>query len=301
MKPKSTTHRHFLAAACGPLFLTATISAQTTRTWDRGASTDVLNTAANWSGDALPASTSAVVGGRQDASFDGSVAGALSLTYGAAFGGSFGVGLVMTAGQTSALNIANSAVTAQTLRIVNSTAATVGGIQIASGAGALTIGAAGIANPITLALGQGSTALNYYFANNSANTATIEENVTITKGASHTATLIFDGTGSWNVKGVVGALSGTAGAGNVSIFGGSAVTLSGNNTYAGTTDIDNGTVVVKHANALGTGTINLSADAAVEVARLKSDGTARTFGPRERRAQYVTRCFHAWLHARGGA
>ena len=277
MKPKSTTHRHFLAAACGPLFLTATISAQTTRTWDRGASTDVLNTAANWSGDAVPASTSVLVGGRQDASFDGSVAGTLNLTYGAAFGGSFGVGLVMTAGQTSALNIANSTAGALTFRIVNSTASNNGGIQIASGAGALTIGAAGAGNPITLALGQGSTALNYYFANNSTNTATIEENVTITRGSTHTATLIFDGTGSWNVKGVVGALSGTAGAGNVSIFGGSAVTLSGNNTYAGTTDIDNGTVVVKHANALGTGTINLSADAVGEVARLKSDGTACTF------------------------
>ena len=263
--------------AAATLLAPGGLLAQTTRTWDRGASTDVLTTAANWSGDVVPASTGATAGTRQDASFDGSVAGTLNLTYGAAFGGIFGVGLVMTAGQTSALNIANSAGTAQTLRIVNSTAATVGGIQLASGAGALTIGAAGTNNPITLALGQGSTALNYYFANNSANTATIEENVTISKGGNHTATLIFDGTGSWNVKGVVGALSGTAGAGNVSIFGGSAVTLSGNNTYAGGTDIDNGTVVVKHANALGTGTINLSADATNEVARLQSDGTARTW------------------------
>ena len=277
MKPKSTTHRHFLAAACGPLFLTATISAQTTRTWDAGGATSDLLTATNWSGDTVPASTGVTAATRQDASFNGAPGGVLNLTYGAAFGGGNGVGLVLTGNQTSALNIANSAGTAQTLRIVNSTAATVGGIQIASGAGALTIGAAGTANPITLALGQGSTALNYYFANNSANTATIEENVTITKGSTHTATLIFDGTGSWNVKGVVGALSGTAGAGNVNIFGGSAVTLSGNNTYAGGATVSEGTLVVGHDNALGTGTINIKADATGEVARLQSNGTARTF------------------------
>jgi fibronectin-binding autotransporter adhesin len=217
--------------------------------WDRGASTDVLTTAANWSGDLVPASTSAAAAGRQDATFDGSVTGTLNLTFAAAFGGGFGVGLVMTAGQTSAVNIANSAGTAQTLRIVNSTAATVGGIQIASGAGALTIGAAGTANPITLALGQGASALNYYFANNSANTATIEENVTITKGGSHAASLIFSA-GTWDVKGIVSNL----GAGGLNVNAG-IVTLSGNNDFGtAALNVNGGTLQFSALNNLGTGT-----------------------------------------------
>ncbi|MFM8413980.1 MAG: hypothetical protein ACKOCX_04570, partial [Planctomycetota bacterium] len=123
--------RAIAVVVAATLFITGSVQAQTIRTWDRGASTDVLTTAQNWSGDAVPASTSAVAGGRQDALFDGSVAGTLDLTYSSAFGGNFGVGLVMAAGQTSPVNITNSAASQQNLRIINSTAATVGGIQIA--------------------------------------------------------------------------------------------------------------------------------------------------------------------------
>ena len=227
--------------------------AQTTKTWDRGAGNDVLTTPANWSGDTLPSSTSALLAGRQDASWDGSVAGPLSLTFGAAFGGSYGVGLVMTADQTNSLTLLNSGTGAQTLRVVNSTSGTVGGIQIASGAGAFTIGAAGPANPITLALGAGTANLNYYFANNSTNnTATIEENVTITKGGSHNAALIFSA-GNWNVKGVVGVLSGTAGGGSLNVNAGS-VTLSATNTGDGAINVNGGTLLITSASSFGTGT-----------------------------------------------
>ena len=253
MRPKA--HRHFLIAACGPLFLTANITAQTIRTWDAGGNTTVLTEALNWSGDAFPASTGAnATASRQDASWNGSPAGPLNLTFGSAFGGSFGVGLVMTANQTDSLTLTNSAVGAQTLRLINSTSTTVGGIQLASGAGAFTIGAAGAANPISLTLGSGAAGVNYnyYFANNSANTATIEENVTITKGGSHNAALIFNA-GNWNVKGVVGALSATAGGGSLNVNAGS-VTLSANNTGDGVVNVNGGRLKFNAANNLGTGT-----------------------------------------------
>jgi autotransporter-associated beta strand protein len=239
--------------AAATLLAPGGLLAQTTSTWDAGGGDSDLLNATNWSGDAVPASTGTNAATRQDASFNGSPAGALSLTYGAAFGGSFGVGLVMTTNQTNSLNIANSTAGAQTFQIVNSTASTNGGIQLASGAGALTIGAAGTNNPITLVLGQGSTALNYYFANNSTNnTATIEENVTITKGASHAASLIFSA-GNWNVKGVVGAMSGKAGGGSLNVNAGS-VTLSANNTGDGAVNVNGGTLKFNAANNLGTGT-----------------------------------------------
>jgi len=228
--------------------------AQTVRTWD-GSTDNNLLTAANWSGDAVPSSTSAAAAGRQDASFNGSPAGALSLSFGSAFGGSFGVGLVMTSNQTSSLTLTNSAATAQTLRLINSTSATVGGIQLATGAGALTIGAAGTANAIVLTLGSGAagTNYNYYFANNSATTATIGENVTITKGGSHNAALVFNA-GNWDVKGVVGALSATAGSGSLNVNAGSSVTLSANNTGDGAVYVNSGTLSINAANNLGTGT-----------------------------------------------
>jgi autotransporter-associated beta strand protein len=219
-------------------------------TWDAGVATANLLTPANWAGDAVPASTSAALAGRQDARWDGSVTGPLNLNFGAAFGGSWGVGLVVTSNQTNSLTLTNtsSAGAAQTLRIVNSTNGSVGGIQIASGAGALTIGAAGTLNPIALTLGQGTSALTYYFANNSANTATIEENVTTLRGGSHNASLIFSA-GNWNVKGVVSDL----GAGSLNVNAGSA-TLSANNTFSAPVNINGGTLSISADNNLGTGT-----------------------------------------------
>ena len=252
MRPKA--HRHFLIAACGSLFLSATLTAQTLRTWDAGGGTSVLTTATNWSGNIVPASTGNTAATRHDAQWDGSVGGDLNLTFGSAFGGSFGVGLVMTAAQTGNLTLTNTAVGAQTIRLINSTAGTNGGIQIANGAGALTIGAAGTANPVSLVLGSGAVGVdwNYFFANSSNNTATIEENVTIVKGGQHNASLIFSA-GNWNVKGVVGSLSGTAGGGGLNVNAGS-VTLSGNNTGDYAVNINGGTLSISAANNLGTGT-----------------------------------------------
>jgi autotransporter-associated beta strand protein len=228
--------------------VTLTTYATIPGTWDAGAATTNLLTPANWSGDAVPSSTSAAAAGRQDARWDGSVDGPLNLTFGGAFGGNWGVGLVMTSNQTNSLTLTNTNTSTQILRLINNTSGTVGGIQIASGAGALTIGAAGTAKPIQLVLGQGASALNYYFANNSANTATIEENVTILKGGSHAADLIFS-TGNWNVKGVVSDL----GAGTFNVNAGSA-TLSASNTFSAAVNVNGGTLSFSAPNNLGTGT-----------------------------------------------
>jgi fibronectin-binding autotransporter adhesin len=224
--------------------------AQTTRTWDGGgvSGTDLL-TPANWSGDAVPASTGTDgTTTRQDAQWNNTVTGPLSLTYGAAFGGGSGVGLVLTSAQTSALTITNSAASSQIFRLISSAATTTGGIQIASGAGAFTLGAAGTSNAIDLRLGSTANA-NYYFNNNSSNTATIHENVTISRGGVGASNLYF-GAGTWDVKGVISIAT----SGSVATYAGANVTLSGNNTFDTPLYLNGGTLNFSAANNLGTNT-----------------------------------------------
>jgi autotransporter-associated beta strand protein len=217
-------------------------------TWDAGATTVNLLTPANWSSDVLPTSTGFTEATRQDARWDGLISGSLNQSFGAPFGGNFGVGLVLSSNQKGNLTITNSNNAMQNLRIINSTALGLGGIQIANGAGALTIGATGIANPIQLVLGAGTNPLTYYFTNNSNNTATIEENVTIIRGAGHNANLTFNA-GNWNIKGRITNLN-SGGSFNVSA---GTVTLSGANTYTGATNISGGALTLGTANALPIG------------------------------------------------
>ncbi|MBU3666488.1 MAG: hypothetical protein FGM15_11525 [Chthoniobacterales bacterium] len=240
-----------------------------TGTWNGTASTSDLLNSSNWVGNAVPASSTNTTTGRQDVRWDGLVPGPLNLTFGSAFGGNFGVGLVMTADQTGAVTLANSASTNNILRLFysSSSSATNASIQIASGAGALTIGAPGTGNPITLFLGEGSTIRNYYFANNSTNTATIEQNVMITKGGSANATLYFNA-GNWDVKGVVSDLA----AGLLRVDAGT-VTLSASNTFTGGVRVGAGTLAIGNNNALGSGVFNIANSAATI---RSADATART-------------------------
>lgn len=249
---KTQTHsllsRSIVTTALALLAISA--QSQTTRTWDGGGvGGTALLTPANWSGDAVPASTGTDgTTTRQDAQWNNTVTGPLSLTYNAAFGGGSGVGLVLTSAQTSALTITNSSASSQVFRLISSAATTTGGIQIASGAGAFTLGAAGTANAIDLRLGSTLSA-NYYFNNNSSNTATIHENVTIARGGSGAANLYF-GAGTWDVKGVISIAT----SGSVATFAGANVTLSGNNTFDTPLYLNGGTLNFSAANNLGTNT-----------------------------------------------
>ena len=251
--------------------------AQTTRTWDGGgvSGTNLL-TPANWSGDAVPASTGTDgTTTRQDAQWNNTVTGPLNLTFDAAFGGGSGAGLVMTSAQTSALTITNSSASSQIFRLISSAASTTGGIQIASGAGAFTLGAAGTSNAIDLRLGSTANA-NYYFNNNSANMATIHENVTISRGGAGASNLYF-GAGTWDVKGVISIAT----SGSVATFAGANVTLSGNNTFDTPLYLNGGTLNFSAANNLGTNTatpIRLGFDAA---ATLRYTGAGDTILTRQ--------------------
>ncbi|QQE12325.1 autotransporter domain-containing protein [Planctomycetota bacterium] len=77
--------------------------------------------------------------------------------------------------------------------------------------------------------------------------------------------LAVDGNNDVEVSGIV---SGTGG--NVELLGSNTLTLSGNNTHAGGTVVDTGTLVLGHDNALGTGSLIMSSSGTIE-----SDNDAR--------------------------
>ncbi|MBU3666585.1 MAG: PEP-CTERM sorting domain-containing protein [Chthoniobacterales bacterium] len=92
--------------------------------------------------------------------------------------------------------------------------------------------------------------LNYFFDSDSSQTATLHENVTITRGGSHNANLYFTGTGLWDVKATLG---------NIAAVGvnesTATATLSADNTaaFAGSVLVNNGTLRFSAANNFGTG------------------------------------------------
>lgn len=164
--------------------------AQTTRTWDGGGVPATnMDLPANWSGDALPSGA-----GPDTAQWDGTVPGALSLTYtaagtGAPFGAGTGIFINILGTQTDSLTINEASGTAG-IRIRD--------LTVASGAGALTFG--GVAGTDYLNLGSTSV-VNHLWTNNSSNPVTFSSDVVFGAGNAITHALTLTGTGNWNVNG----------------------------------------------------------------------------------------------------
>lgn len=159
-------------------------------TWDGGAGTTNLNTAANWNPDA------AVPGASNNdiATWNGTQAGPLSLSWnsniGPTAGNSGGMNLAITGTQTDSLTLDGV-----------SGALGLGNITIASGAGALTLGD-----------GTGTSTVNLrgsgLFTNNSSNTATLGADVRLGNGNGITSRVInFGGSGNWLVNNAITSAS----------------------------------------------------------------------------------------------
>jgi fibronectin-binding autotransporter adhesin len=233
-------------------------SAQTVRTWTGAAGTSIFTTGSNWSGNTAPATGNV-------AQFNGTAAGNLSLTFGAAVGGANGLLLDITSGQTSSLTINNSTAGSLAFRLLTGTS------SIASGAGAFTLGASGTANPVAFTLGAGTGTTQYVLQNSSANTATIGQNVSVVRGGgSGQRDLILSGTGAWSVQGSLGG-SNT----DIALFvSGAAVTLSGSNSYALGTNVSAGSLILSGSGTLGATTNAL----AVSGGLLDLGSTSQTVG-----------------------
>ncbi|MEX1048898.1 MAG: autotransporter-associated beta strand repeat-containing protein [Akkermansiaceae bacterium] len=236
---KSTLFGITLAGAVAFVSIPSTFAAS--QTWDGGAATNILNTADNWTNNATPTSAT------DDATWDGSVAGNLSLIWNASFGpgsgNSGGVDIVMAATQTGSLQLD-----------ATSGSLGLGDITIAADAGAFTLGdGAGTASVVF----RDPTTT---FTNSSSNTATFKSDiVTANGGGGGNRNVTFDGTGNWSVEGTFFA-SGFSAVSSAFFTksGTGTLTLAGANSNGGTTVISGGTIAITNGSALGTGNVTLS-------------------------------------------
>lgn len=208
-------------------------------TWDAGASTNALDTAANWSGDTLPN------GAGNIATWDGSVAGSLSLTATGLWtpnsGNGGGTNILVTSTQTSSLTLTGT----QNIGL--------GNVTVQSGAGAVTI------NPTAGIVFRGGNAT---LTNNSSNILTFGSSINgWNNGGGADRTVTFDGSGNTQIDGnfILG------GAGNfttVTKSGAGTLTFNGAQNGQGTQGnaiaslvISAGTVKFGNAAQLGTGNV----------------------------------------------
>ena len=208
-------------------FLSAMLSpAATINSTYIGGATSSIDTPANWT-NGLPTAS----GDNGTLTWSGSTAGNLALTYSSAvgsFGGGSGVYMSLSSSQTGSVSIDNTAGSTQRIRTL--------GITVASGAGALTYGN-GSGSTVELLLGTGSA--TYNFTNNSANSVTFNSEVLIDNGGNQLATLVFAGSGIFDVRGTI-ATSGGGVASTVTMGGAGKLNLSGVNAYAGATTVTSG-------------------------------------------------------------
>ena len=195
MKTKLTILK--LAVILCSAFATTAVFGQATYTWTNAAGGD-LATAANWSPNGL---LSGLPGPGDIAQWDGVAAGPLIITYGTTLLpntglGTFGVHLVFTANQVSSVNFTSTASAGSAVLAINN-------IDIASGAGAVTIGnpaGPGPGNTYLFNIVTRPSGALHDFVNNSANAAAINGDVRWQAGGGTVHTLDFDGTGNWVVN-----------------------------------------------------------------------------------------------------
>jgi autotransporter-associated beta strand protein len=178
---------NFIIVLCG-IFAATAVYGQRTFTWTGAANGTNIATAGNWNPSGLPSGAS-----QDTAQWDGVAAGNLALTYTGGLPdtgfGTSGINFELTANQLGSVSI----------RCPSGNSGNIGlfGINLASGAGAFTLGDTS-ANQLNL-VGRPAGAV-HSFVNDSANAATIAPSVRWQAGGGTAYTLAFDGTGDWIVN-----------------------------------------------------------------------------------------------------
>ena len=264
LRPASLAAIALTLGTAGTLFLDSAHAA--TYTWDGGASTSSLNDGANWNPDIVTLASGDTV------TWDATVSGNLALTYNTAFGptttGTDGVIVNITGAQTGSLQISIASTN-------DGGSFQLGNIDIASGAGAFTLGGGATTSKVAFR----NTSNLQTFTNNSSNVATFGSNITYFSAGGPTRTLAFAGSGDWQVDSSLG-IGGGSGAFGLTKSGAGTLTLNGANTYNKGTTISEGTIKLGNASALGaapvTGNLNVVSVAAGAVLDLNGQTITRT-------------------------
>lgn len=201
------------------------------QSWDGGAVTNNLNDAANWTADTLPAAAG-------DTATWGAPFSNLSLIWNTGFGnGTTGVNLNIASGYagTFQLNQPNQPTAGNYLAVQN--------ITLSGGSG-FTLGGTTGTDQVVL---RGTNV----FTNDTATAATIAADVSFASGGGIARTVLFSGTGNWDVYDNL-ALSGTGSIG-VSKLGAGTLTMRDALAYAEATSVEEGIMSIDSA---ATSTIN---------------------------------------------
>jgi hypothetical protein len=230
MKPTFRFFRRQLALVVVPFTavtagLTLQFASAADVIWDGNSDADggdgvTFDSALNWSTNALPSLATP-----DTALFNGTVAGALSLNYTGTMNGAAGnpgVNLGLAGTQTDAVSLDSGAVV---------TALRVNNINLAGGAGALTLGNG--ADTFNLTLG-GTAGTIQTWTNNSLATATVNSDVKFGLGGGGSHALHFSGSGDWQVNAAVAPVN----VANISIH----KTGAGELTLAGGGNLNSGVV-----------------------------------------------------------
>jgi len=247
---RSRIFKHLIVLCCA--FATTAAFGQTVRTWTGGNGTGTdLGAATNWSGGVVP-------GNGDVAQWDGTYTGggSLSLTYNANIGGNYqttGTSWSLAPGQTgnvtiSALNGSSGFLSVD--HVTNSSSA--GAALILGDNSATAFGVQWRAD------GGNPPYVPHALINNSASPNVICPNVKWSAGGGNTHTLLFGGSGNWNITNsmICGnntpTLIGKLGAGKLIWAGPSIAAAAGNNVIASPLDFEAGTVVLANGNPLTT-------------------------------------------------
>ncbi|MEO5913582.1 MAG: autotransporter-associated beta strand repeat-containing protein [Luteolibacter sp.] len=240
--------------------------------WDgNGTGATALDVAANWSSNTLPAAAAGSVG-----QFDGSVAGNLTLTATSNGAAAQPWSVSVTAGQDSSLTLDPSP-TANTVRLYNITI-DAGAFENASAA--LSLGD-GTGTGTTSAVFTFGNATSPYTANaltnNSAATAIIQPDVQFGSGGATNRTVTFAGSGNWNVNAPLG-ITVAGGNGSIAVVksGGGALTFNSANTFTGGLALNQGTLNLNNATALGAAAGTLTIAGGVTIDNTSGSGKTLT-------------------------
>lgn len=241
-------------------------------TWNNRTGTLTLNTGTNWVGGVAPSANLDL------ANFDNTT-NLGSLTWNAAFG--------PTSGNAGGIIVNYTGTNNLTLGEATTVAFGLSNVIIAAGARVFTLGnGSGTAN-----LTVRSSAMT--LSNASANLATIQAEVVFANGGgTGNRNVTFNGSGNWNVAGVIFP-SGFSAVGSASLTkdGAGTMTLGSTNFHGGGTTIALGTLLVTNGSALGTGTVTIAGGGYTKV--LQAQTNALSGG--------LTTATNAWFDVAGTA